>query len=97
MANVRRLKKDIDILIFELISDSFAYGGLHPDNKADEVSGIITEAVALRNDLISRVNNPVKDDGSGKRRTHFQMVKKDLVTGADKLFGQLSDISKKKA
>lgn len=97
MASVRRLKKDIDLLVFELISDCFAFGGLHPENKADEVSGIISEAVTLRNDLISRVNNPAKDDGSGNRKAHFQQVKTDLVTGMDKLFVRLSAISGKKA
>jgi hypothetical protein len=97
MASVRKLKKDIDLLVFELISDCFAYGGLHPEDKGDEVSEIIAEAVTLRNNLISRVNNPVKDDGSGNRKTHFQQVKRDLVTSIDKLFLRLSGISGKKA
>ena len=38
MASVRELKKDIDYLIFEVISDCFVYSGIHPDNKSDELS-----------------------------------------------------------
>ncbi len=96
MASVRELKKDIDNLIFELISDCFVFGGLHPENKAEEVSGIISDAVGLRNDLISRVNNPVRNDDPKATRAHFQLVKKDLFTGVDKLFERLSALSQKK-
>ena len=76
MASIRELKKDIDYLIFEVISDCFVYAGLHPDNKTDEVSGIISDAVNLRNDLITRVNNP---EGKGEPKVikaHYKAVKK---------------------
>lgn len=96
MASIRELKKDIDYLVFEVISDCFVYAGLHPDNKTDDVSGIISDAVNLRNDLIKRVNNP---DGKGDPKTiktHYQAIKSDLISGVDKLFDQLSLVSKKK-
>lgn len=96
MASIRELKKDIDYLIFEVISDCFVYAGLHPSNKTDEVSGIVNSAVSLRNDLIMRVNSP---DGKGEPKavkTHYKKIEKDLVEGVDKLFDQLSSVSKKK-
>jgi hypothetical protein len=86
MASVRQLKKDIDNQIFEVISDCFIYAGLHPDSNDEEISGIISDAVNLRNELIARVNNP---DGKDN-------VADDLVTGVDKFCGKLSVISKKK-
>ncbi len=96
MASIRELKKDIDYLIFEVISDCFVYAGLHPENKTDEVSDIISGAVNLRNDLITRVNNPKGKNEPKVIRAHFLAVKKDLLTGVDKLFGQLSSVSKAK-
>jgi hypothetical protein len=90
MPSIRKLKKDIDYLIFEVISDCFTFGTLHPDEKAEEVSGIITDAVSLRNDLIRRVNNPEKTDDPKSLRSHFQLVEKDLFVGADNLCGRLS-------
>ena len=33
MASVRELKKDIDYLVYEVISDCFVFSGLHPDNQ----------------------------------------------------------------
>lgn len=95
MASVRNLKKDIDYLIFEVISDCFTFGAVHPGDEEGKVADIISEAVALRNDLIRRVNNPEKDNNNKIAKNYFNLVKKDLSTGVDKLFGQLSSLSKK--
>ncbi len=95
MASVRRLKKDIDYLVFEVISDCFTFGSVHPDEKEDEVTGILSEAVSLRNDLIHRVNATAKVDPQAVK-THFQSIKKDLFLGVDDLFKRLSAIAAKK-
>ncbi|HEX2921205.1 MAG TPA: hypothetical protein VHO50_08575 [Bacteroidales bacterium] len=96
MASTRNLKKDIDFLVFEVISDCFAFSELHPDLKSDEVSSIITEAVSLRNDLIARVNNPDGKDNPKILKSYYKSVEKDLLEGVDKLFEKLSGLSKKK-
>ena len=96
MASVRGLKKDIDSLIFEVISDCFVYSGVHPDNKSDEVSAIISDAVNFRNDLIARVNNPDGKDNPKIVKAYFKSVGKDLNSGADKLFKRLSSLPEKK-
>jgi len=96
MASVRNLKKDIDYLVFEVIADCFAYSGIHPDDKADELSAIITDAVSFRNDLIARVNNPDGKENPKIVKSYYKAVEKDLLTGVDKLFDRLSALSKKK-
>jgi hypothetical protein len=90
MPSIKKLKKSIDCIIFEVISDCFTFGTIHPDEKEEEVSGIIADAVMLRNDLIKRVNNPEKTDDPKSLRTHFQHIEKDLFVGTDKLCGRLS-------
>ncbi len=95
MPSVRRLKKDIDYLIFEVISDCFTFGSLHPDDSPEEVTSILSDAVNLRNDLIKRVNNPEQGDDPKTTRAHFQLVVKDLYTNVDKLCGRLSLLSAK--
>jgi hypothetical protein len=95
MASVRSLKKDIDYLVFEVISDSFAYSGLHPEDKSEELSAIISDAVSFRNDLISRVNNPDGKDNPKIVKAYYKSIEKDLITGVDKLFDRLSALSKK--
>lgn len=96
MASVKQLKKDIDNQVFELISDCFLYAGLHPDGKAEEVSEIIEEAVALRNDLVARANNPAVREDPKAVKKHYQAILSDLGDGVNRLCGKLSSISKKK-
>jgi len=96
MASVRGLKKDIDSLIFEVISDCFVYTGLNPENNTAKVSEIISDAVGLRNDLITRINNPDGKDNPKIVKAYYKSVEKDLKSGVDKLFKRLSSLSKKK-
>ena len=96
MASIRELKKDIDYLVFEVISDCFVFSGVHPDNKSDELSQIITDAVNFRNDLIARVNNPDGKDNTKIVKAYYKSVEKDLISGVDKLFKRLSSLTGKK-
>jgi hypothetical protein len=96
MASIRGLKKDIDYLVFEVISDCFAFSGVHPDNQSAELSDIITDAVKLRNDLIARVNNPDGKDNPKILKSYFKLVNKDLLSGVDKLFTRLSALTARK-
>jgi hypothetical protein len=96
MASIRELKKDIDYLVFEVISDCFVYSNVHPDNKTDELSALISDAVEFRNDLIVRVNNPDGKDNPKIVKAYYKAVQKDLLSGVDKLFERLSSISAKK-
>jgi hypothetical protein len=96
MPSIRELKKDIDYLIFEVISDCFVFSGVHPENQSDELSSIISDAVNLRNDLIARVNNPDGKDNPKIVKAYYKSVEKDLMTGVDMLFDRLSSLSKKK-
>lgn len=96
MASIRELKKDIDNLIFEVISDCLVYSNIHPENKTDELSVLISDAVEFRNDLIARVNNPDGKDNPKIVKAYFKSVEKDLITGVDKLFERLSALSSKK-
>lgn len=95
MASVRELKKDIDYLVYEVISDCFVFSGLHPDIKSDEISAIISDAVNFRNDLIARVNNPDGANNPKIIKAYFKSVEKDLLQGVDKLFSRLSEMTKK--
>ena len=95
MASVRELKKDIDYLVYEVISDCFVFSGLHPDIRSDEVTAIISDAVNFRNDLIARVNNPDGKDNPKIVKAYYKSVEKDLLTGVDKLFSRLSSMTKK--
>lgn len=93
MSSRRDLKKDIDFLVFEVISDCFAYSQVNPDKNAGEVSGIIADAVNLRNDLIARVNHPDGKDNPKILKSFYKTVEKDLMEGVHALFERLSALS----
>ena len=96
MASVRELKKDIDYLVFEVISDCFVFSGVNPDNKSEELSVLISDAVNFRNDLIARVNNPDGKDNPKIIKAYYKAVEKDLLVGVDNLFNRLSALTVKK-
>jgi hypothetical protein len=95
MASVRELKKDIDYLVFEVVSDCLIYANLHNDDNSQKISEIIEDAIDLRNDLIARVNQPDGKDNSKIVRLHYKNIRKDLFIGVDKMFDSLSSLSKK--
>jgi len=96
MASVRELKKDIDYLVFEVISDCFVFSGVNPDNKSEELSVLISDAVNFRNDLIARVNNPDGKDNPKIIKAYYKSIEKDLLVGVDNLFNRLSALTVKK-
>jgi hypothetical protein len=96
MASIKQLKKDVDNQIFEVISDSLLFMGLHPENKTEEVSAIIEDAVELRNDLFARINDPSLKNDHKAWRKHLGTVVTDLDGGVVKLCERLSSVSKKK-
>jgi hypothetical protein len=96
MASVKNLKKDIDFLFFEFISDCFLYTSIHTGEKRTEVQNLIEEAVAMRNEFIDRVNHPSGKDNPALVRAYYKTVSKDLLEKVDGYFEKLSEISKAK-
>ena len=93
MANLRDLKKDINGLTNEMISDCFLYLYIHKDKNKKEVTGIMKDTIKTRNDLIYKVNH--SDSGDRKKiKKHFSKVRSELINKMDSYFLKLSKISK---
>ena len=93
MASIRELKKDIEYLTFEVIADCFAYMEVHQEAKGDEVIAIINDAVDLRNDLITRINNPESKESPKAVKAHYSAIRRDLFIGIDSCFSRLSALT----
>ena len=96
MASVKNLKKDIDYLFFELISDCFLFTSIHSGEKRNEVQDLIEEAVSMRNEFIDRANNPDGKDNPKLVKTYYNALSKELMEKVDGYFEKLSAISKSK-
>ena len=96
MASIKDLKKDIDYLVYEVISDCFTMMSVQPLDKSDELAEIVSDAVQLRNELFSRVKHPGGKDNPAVLKSYYRQVRTDLLSGIDELFVRLSKVSKKK-
>lgn len=95
MASRKRLKKDIDYLSFEVISDCYNYNYLHSKNK-DEVMEIVKDTIVSRNNLIARVNHPDGKDNAKIVKAYYKAIYTDLFKNVDESFTKLSDLIKAK-
>ncbi|MDR2448655.1 MAG: hypothetical protein LBD52_01690 [Prevotellaceae bacterium] len=89
MASIRNIKKDIDYLIGEVISDCCTFMALYPEKKQEEALALIHETIDLRNALITRVNHP-----EGKAKAHYRAIFNDLLKGVDESFQKISAFTK---
>jgi len=79
MASIRLLKKDINRLAFNLLSECFAIKHYNKGVSDDEYDAVIKKIVYLRNDLISRANHPEQDAETSSIKDHYKSVQKDLI------------------
>jgi hypothetical protein len=89
MASIRGIKKDVDYLINEVLSDCYMFMYLFPDRQHEAAIAIIQDTVELRNNLIDRTRKV-----EGKTRAHFRVIFEDLLKGVDDLFRRISELTK---
>ena len=61
-----------------------------------EVFEVMQEAVAVRNDLFTKANNPAEPHNRSLVRKHFAALRVEMVEAYDKLFEKLSKINEAK-
>ncbi|MCB8964508.1 MAG: hypothetical protein H6536_05670 [Bacteroidales bacterium] len=94
MANKRNLKKDVDFLVSEVVSDCYTYMLLNGDKNRDKALSIIESMLEKRNQLVTRINNPEKKDDAKAIKAHYNAIQQDLMTAVDDCFTKLSEITK---
>ena len=92
MANLRNLKKEIDYRLEEVVFDCDMAICFQP-SKEKEVFEVMQEAVAVRNDLFTKANNPAEPHNRSLVRKHFAALRVEMVEAYDKLFEKLSKIN----
>lgn len=91
MASLRGIKKDIDYLVDEVVSDCYLAFYFHPD-KQESVIGIMEGALAMRNELFEMVNNPAEKHNHSLVKKHYAFVRNEMMTRVDALFDKLSEV-----
>ena len=95
MANRRNLKKDINWLTEEVVSDCLIHMDFNPVKNEKELAEIINDIIAKRDELFSKINKPTsKKDSKEVKKQYVQMVKEIFET-ADNCFDRLSKLPRK--
>lgn len=94
MASIRNIKKDIDYLVNEVVSDSFLCLQISTGKKKDEIIEVINQIAEKRNDLLSKINSAPKNNKETK--AYFKTINNELIENIDGAFEKLSKLIEKK-
>ena len=83
MTSRRRLKKEIDYVVSDLVSDCFTYTNLYqkPDDK--EALEIVQGTLMLRNELRDLTNHPEKRNEGETIKSFYDNIAATLIGGVD--------------
>lgn len=95
MANLRQLKKEIDYRLEEVVFDCDMAICFQP-KKEEAIFSVMQEAVAVRNDLFTKVNNPAEPHNASLVRKHYAALRREMETVFGELFEKLSVINEAK-
>ncbi|MBA7591938.1 hypothetical protein ES708_34109 [subsurface metagenome] len=93
MANIRTLKKEINQLTNELVSDCLTYLDLHPGENRNEVGEIISDTIKIRNEIIEKLNQQKDKENSKLLKKHYKKLAEKLYKEVHLSFERLSAIS----
>jgi hypothetical protein len=92
MASIRKLKKDINALTFDMLARCYSLKNGEPEITDEKFDEVIRKIVFLRNDLVLRTNHPETDAESSNLKAHYRKVKEDLY----ELCGVIDELQTKK-
>jgi hypothetical protein len=85
MASRKNLKKDINYLTFELLTECYTFQYFHKDSNPETINKIATEILDNRNDLISRINHIDGKLNPKLVKAHFNKIRKDYEKSVEEL------------
>lgn len=95
MANLRDLKKEIDYRLEEVVFDCDMAICFQPSKEKD-IFDVMQDAVAVRNALFIKANNPAEPHNRSLVRKHYSALRTEMVAEYEKLFTRLSEINEAK-
>lgn len=91
--NLRVIKKDVNYLMDEFLSDAFISMSFTEDNdKSAKIVGLANEALDLRDVTLVKISHP-----EGDKRTYYRNLMDELLGSLDVLYDKLSDVVSKKS
>lgn len=88
MANIKNLKKDINYVLGDIIEAVYLYEMTTTGKPSPETNGIIDEAIAKFDQLISKVNEKNVEN----KKAHFKQINVELEEAANQLVSKINDL-----
>lgn len=95
MTSRRRLKKEIDYVVSDLILDCVTYANLYQKPNDKEALLIVQETLELRNKLRNQANHPEQKDNSETSKNYYDNIAKTLIEGVEAGYGKLGKLVNK--
>ena len=92
MASSRDIKKDINFLANQVITECFSYMEYSPVNNQENVLDIMHDAEQLRRNLLYKVNNPPEN---GSKKEYFRSIIEEMYEMNMKLLEELNSLNEK--
>jgi hypothetical protein len=92
MTSRRRLKKEIDYVVSDLILDCITYTNLYQKPNDSEAMEIVQGTLIMRNELRDLANHPEKRDETESVKSHYDNIAKTLIGGVDEGYGKLGKL-----
>lgn len=97
MASIKRLKKEIDIIMFQVLNDCFYIVEYNPKVDAKAVMQIAGRIIEKHRDLRMRANHPDGKDDPKLVKKYYNNLAADVLDVADQALEDLSAEVKKVA
>lgn len=78
MASIRDLKKDINLLASEIITEAYVRKMIFDNINDDDFKKVISDAIDFRNELIEKVNHPDGKDDLKKVKAFFRNIRSEM-------------------
>ncbi len=93
MAKRRNLKKNINYLTYDIISECFTYNYFYPKKNEDKIKEIISDTIKMRNEFLKRVNHVDGKDNKKLTKQYFKKLHNDLFKKSEDLVGQINSLN----
>ncbi|MDP2337465.1 MAG: hypothetical protein Q8N05_13660 [Bacteroidota bacterium] len=92
MTSRRRLKKEIDYIVSDLILDCFTFNNMYQKPNDEAALEIVQGTLTLRNELRDLANHPEKKDESETVKSFYDNIAETLIGGVEEGYGKLGKL-----
>jgi len=80
MATIRDLKKELNYLTSEVVTEAYVRKILFNNIKEEDFTKVITDAIEVHNDSITKINHPDNKHDPKKVKAYYREIRDEMDT-----------------